>query len=58
MNFNISEFNISGRPIPEKVADKILHKHIIPMQKVRDIMDVPIWPSAKSGYRSSRYIKF
>jgi hypothetical protein len=27
------------------------------MQKVRDSMDVPIWPSAKSGYRSVSWEK-
>ena len=57
MNFNISDFNISGRPIPEMVADKILKWHIIPMQRVRNILGVAIWPSQKSGYRSVAWEK-
>lgn len=52
INFNISEFNISGRPLPEKIADKILHYHIKPMQPVRDKLKIKMWPSLKSGYRS------
>lgn len=57
INFNISEFNISGRAIPESVADKILHHHILPMQSVREELDVPMWPSEKSGYRSEAWEK-
>jgi len=49
--FTISEFNISGEPIPEGVADKILQYHIIPMNIVRDKLGVPIYPSVKSGFR-------
>lgn len=52
MNFTISEFNISGNAIPEQVADKILKWHIVPMQRVRDVMGVAIWASQRSGYRS------
>jgi len=52
LNFKISEFNISGKPIPETVADKILKWHILPMQKVRDILGVAMWASQGSGYRS------
>ena len=55
LNFNISEFNISGDPIPEDVADKILHKHILPMQPVRDELGVPMFPSLKSSYRSEKW---
>lgn len=54
-NFTLSEFNISGEKIPEDVADKILEYHIIPMQIVRDKLGVSIWPSLKSGYRSSKW---
>lgn len=52
LNFNISEFNISGEDIPQKVADKILHKHILPMQPVREELGIPLFPSLKSAYRS------
>lgn len=52
INFTISEFNISGGDIPEDVADKILKYHITPMQDVREILGIPIYPSLKSGYRS------
>lgn len=52
LNFKLSEFNISGEPIPEEVADKILHKHILPMQPVREELNIPMFPSLKSGYRS------
>jgi hypothetical protein len=52
LNFTVSEFNISGEPIPEDVADKILKWHILPMQRVRDKFNDAIWPSLESGYRS------
>ena len=55
LNFKISEFNISGEPIPEDIADKILEYHIVPMQMVRIIMGIPMWPSQKSGYRSKEW---
>lgn len=49
--FKMSDFNISGQPIPEDVADKLLFFHIIPMNAVREEFGMPIWPSMKSGYR-------
>jgi len=55
LNFNISDFNISGNPIPEQVADKILKWHIIPLQRVRDVFNGAIWASQKSGYRSRHW---
>lgn len=55
MNFNISDFNISGEPIPEDVSDKILKWHIIPMQRVRNVLGIAIWASQKSGYRSKTW---
>jgi len=55
--FTISEFNISGRPIPETVADKILKYHIAPMQKVRNKLGKSVTPSLKSGYRSPSWEK-
>ena len=57
MNFNISDFNISGEPIPEDVSDKILKWHIIPMQRVRNVLGIAIWASQKSGYRSLSWEK-
>lgn len=51
IHFSISEFNISGYPIPEDVADKILRYHIIPLSKAREIFGKPIIISKKSGYR-------
>ena len=55
LNFNISDFNISGKPIPEAIADKILKWHIAPMQRVRNIFNGAIWASQKSGYRSPHW---
>jgi len=52
LNFKLSEFNISGEPIPEEVADKILKFHILPMQDVREELGFAIYPSLKSGFRS------
>jgi len=57
MNFNISDFNISGEPIPEDITDKILKWHIIPMQRVRNVLGFAIWASQKSGYRSLSWEK-
>jgi len=57
LNFNISDFNISGEPIPETVADKILKWHILPMQRVRNLINIAIWPSQESGYRSYQWEK-
>lgn len=57
LNFNLSELNISGEPIPEKVADKMLHWHILPMQLVRNEINIKITASLKSGYRSPEWEK-
>lgn len=57
LNFNISDFNISGKPIPENIADKILKWHIQPMQRVRNILNFAMWASQKSGYRSKSWEK-
>lgn len=48
----ISDFNISGKPIPEDVADKIEMYHLHPLRMVDACMPVKVWVSAKSGYRS------
>lgn len=49
----ISEFNISGEPIPEQIADKILEYHITPMLKIATVLN--IYPSQKSSYRSLKW---
>lgn len=51
LNFKISEFNITGQPIPEEVADDLLHYHMIPGQIVSDKTGIDIYPSQKSSYR-------
>ena len=53
--FNISDFNISGQPIPEDVADKILEYHLIPGNRVRNKLGFAIWPSVKSSYRPRKW---
>lgn len=55
LNFNISEFNISGKDIPQQVCDKLLHKHILPMHPVREELGISITASLKSGYRSPEW---
>jgi hypothetical protein len=57
INFLLSEFNITGKPIPEDVADKILKWHISPMQEVRNELGYSIWASQKSGYRPTTWEK-
>lgn len=47
-----SEFNISGQPIPEEVADKIFKFHIWPLNEVRYAYAKPISISKRSGYRN------
>lgn len=47
----ISDFNISGKDIPEEVADKILEYHIRPIQKASDYLGYDLACSKKSGYR-------
>jgi len=52
LQFKPSDFNISGKPIPQNVADKILNYHILPIQDVADCFTEEIFVSKKSGYRS------
>lgn len=48
-----SDFNISGEPIPEKVADKIFLHHIRPLNRIETIYpELELTISQKSGYRS------
>lgn len=49
--FKPSDFNITGQPIPEDVADKIHLFHIIPLNKAREAFGQAIMISKKSGYR-------
>ena len=46
-----SELNISGDPIPNDVADKMVEFHVIPMNAVREALGLPVWASEKSGWR-------
>lgn len=57
LHFSISEFNISGEPIPQDIADKILKHHIEPMNPIREEIGMAIWPSENSGYRSYAWEK-
>lgn len=57
INFKISEFNISGKSIPEDIADKILKWHITPMIPVRVEIGTTVWASQSSGYRSTYWEK-
>ena len=47
----ISDFNITGKPIPEDVADKIEEFHLHPLRWVNACCDFDVKVSAKSGYR-------
>lgn len=51
-DISTSELCITGKP-PEDfgIIDKLWMYHIIPMQRVRDKLQVGIWASQKSGYR-------
>lgn len=55
IHFSLSEFNITGNPIPEDVADKILKYHIIPLSRAREVFGKPILISQKSGYRPLKW---
>jgi len=47
----ISDFNISGKDIPQDVADKILDFHLRPLERVQECVSFKISVSLKSGYR-------
>ncbi len=55
LHFTISEYNKTGEPIPEEVADKILLHHISPMNAVREDLGAPVRVSLNSGYRPRSY---
>ncbi len=54
LNFTISEFLIDRENpnVPVHVVDELVRHHIPVIQKVRDKLGFPIWPSQRSGYRS------
>lgn len=47
----ISDFNISGQPIPQDVADKILEYHLRPLERASQYLGFDLAISKKSGYR-------
>ncbi|MCR9263293.1 MAG: hypothetical protein NXH86_04005 [Flavobacteriaceae bacterium] len=47
----ISDFNISGKDIPQDVADKILDFHLRPLERVQECVSFKISVSQNSGYR-------
>lgn len=51
----LSDFNISGKPIPEYVADKIYLHHLIPLNEVASVVNFGISVSQKSGYRDKEW---
>lgn len=57
-NFTISEFLIDkSETLTYQIANKILLHHISIIQPIRDIMNIPIWVSENSGYRSFKWEK-
>lgn len=52
---NISDFNRTGEPIPEDVADKIVEHHLLPLLRLQQVVDFTIKVSMKSGYRPLWY---
>lgn len=51
-SLKVSDFNISGKDIPEDVADKILEYHLKPLEKVNKTEPLlNASPSLKSSYR-------
>lgn len=52
LDLKVSDFNISGEPIPEDICDKIVTFHILPLQSVRNHVQFELKVSDNSGYRS------
>lgn len=52
LNFTLSEFCLDAKKVPVLVADKLLKYHILPMQPIRNRLNLSITASQKSGYRS------
>ena len=53
--YTIKQFNISGEPIPEDVADKIVRYHMYPVWDVA--LEFKAYPSDNSSYRSVKWEK-
>lgn len=53
--FSFEELCITDDPVPQEVATKLLEYHIIPMNKVRELLNRPITASQRSGYRPKAY---
>jgi len=51
----ISDFNITGKPIPEDVVDKIEKYHLQPLRFVDACLPFDVVVSAKSAYRPRWY---
>lgn len=52
----LSDFNITGKPIPPDVADKIVEYHLLPLMQIdKENEDLGIFVSANSGYRPRWY---
>lgn len=52
LNFELSEFCLDAKTVPVEVADKLLKHHILPMQEIRNRLNISITASQHSGYRS------
>jgi hypothetical protein len=52
---NVSDFNITGRAIPQDIADKIVTYHLVPLWFLQKNFSQKISVSAKSGYRPEWY---
>ena len=52
---NISDFNITGKPIPQDIADKIVKYHLIDLWEVEKVLPYEIFISQNSGYRPYSY---
>lgn len=42
-------------PVPVYIQDKILKYHINPVNRIRQLLGVPVWASKNSGYRSKAF---
>jgi len=53
--FKLTEFCITNDPIPQAIADKILHNFIVPLNAVRAQIGLPIVVSKHAGWRPEYY---
>lgn len=42
-------------PVPIRVQDALVKYHIFPVNAIREVLGVPVWASANSGYRPESY---